>query len=194
MEYLIISENKLKIMLSAEEVGAYAIESEVADYKDPEVRRAFWRILDRARDECGFKVTGEKLLIQYYPSKSGAEIFVTKLGKISTGVERSLCGSDSIAMLASKNMIYRFDSVDSLNRLCKEILRTSEEVRGDVYFSEDGCYYLFFEERGDYFSLSPFSVISEFGEEIPQNISSYIKEHSKPIAIGDGFRRFALGV
>ncbi len=192
MEYLIISENKLKIMLSAEEVASYGIESEIADYRDPEIRRSFWRILDRARDECGFKVTGEKLLIQYYPSRSGAEIFVTKLGKISSGMERSLCGSDSIAMLTSKNMIYRFDSIDSLHRLCREIVRSCEDAKGDVYFSEDGCYYLFFEERSDYRALSPFSVISEFGEEIPQNISSYIKEHSEPLAIGDGFRRIAL--
>ena len=106
MEFLVISENKMKIMLSAEEVRSYGIESERSDYRDPKIRRAFWKILDRARDECGFKVTGDKLLIQYYPSKCGAEIFVTKLGKISLGVERSIATTDSVTMLSSKNMIW----------------------------------------------------------------------------------------
>ena len=187
MEFLIISENKMKIMLAPEEVIDYGIESERADYRDPSVRKAFWRILDRARDECGFKVTGEKLLIQYYPSKHGAEIFVTKLGKISPTVQRSISETDSVAMLSSRNMIYRFDSFDELLRLCREINKNSSEHTSDVYLSEDGCYYLFFEERCDLSSLSPFSVVSEFAEEIPQTMELYIKEHSVPVALGDAF-------
>ena len=189
MEFLVISENKMKIMLSAEEVKRYGIESEKSDYRDPGIRKAFWKILDRAKDECGFKVTGDKLLIQYYPSKSGAEIFVTKLGKISLGVERSISGTDSVAMLSSRNMIYRFDSLETLKRLCREINKSASDSSADVYFSEDGCYYLFFEERSDFGYLSPFSIVSEFGEEIPQIMGIYIKEHSEPLALGDTFRR-----
>lgn len=187
MEFLIISENKMKIMLAPEEVMYYGIESERTDYRDPLVRKAFWKILDRARAECGFKVTGEKLLIQYYPSKHGAEIFVTKLGKISATVQRSISETDSVAMLSSRNMIYRFDSFDELFRLCREINKNSSDYTSDVYLSEDGCYYLFFEERSEVASLSPFSVASEFGEEIPQTMELYIKEHSVPIALGDAF-------
>ena len=191
MEFLVISENKMKIMLSPEEVEHYGIESEKSDYSDPGVRRAFWKILDRARDECGFKVTGNKLLLQYYPSKVGAEIFVTKLGKISLGVERSISSTDSVAMLSSKNMIYRFESLENLKRACREINRSATDYVADVYFSEDGCYYLFFEERSDLSIVSPFSLISEFAEEIPHNMEIYIKEHSEPVALGDAFA--ALG-
>ena len=193
MEFLIISENKMKIMLSSEEVVQYGIEAEKSDYRDPAVRKAFWKILDRARDECGFKVTGDKLLIQYYPSKSGSEIFVTKLGKLSLGVERSISGADSIAMLSSRNMIYRFENFEDLSRLAREINRLASDAAADVYFSEDGCYYLFFEERSDFRSLSPFSIVSEFADEIPQTMEIYIKEHSEPVAIGDAFSRLAEG-
>ena len=189
MEFLVISENKMKVMMSAEEVRDYGIESEKSDYRDPEIRKAFWKILDRAKEECGFKITGDKLLIQYYPSKFGAEIFVTKLGKISPGVERSITGTDSVAMLSSKNMIYRFENFEELKRLCTEIKKNVFGSSGDVYFSEDGCYYLFFEERSDFHSLSPFSIVSEFADEIPQTMEVYIKEHSEPLAIGDAFAR-----
>lgn len=187
MDFLIINENKLKIMLSSSEVKRYGIESEKTDYQNPEIRKAFWKILDKASEECGFKVRGDKLLIQYYPSKCGAEIFVTRLGKISLGIERNIAASDSITMLSSKNMIYRFESLEILARLCREMTRNSAKTNADLYHSEDGCYYLFFEERSDTSLLSPFSIISEFGDEVPQNMESYIKEHSEPISIGNAF-------
>ena len=187
MDFLTINENKLKIMLSAAEVKEYGIEGERSDYRDPGIQRAFWRILDRAGEECGFKVKGDKLLIQYYPSKSGGEIFVTRLGKISAGIERNIATSDSITMLSSRNMIYRFESYDSLEQLSLGLMRTRAEGAADLYLCEDGCYYLFFEERCDLGAISPFSLISEFGEEMPQNLESYIKEHSEPVLIGNAF-------
>ena len=187
MDYLVINENKLKIMLTPKDVCDYGIECEKSDYSKPETRKAFWRVLDKAREECGFKVSGEKLLIQYYPSKSGAEIFVTKLGKISVGVEKSITSSDSIAMLSSKNMIYRFSSLEELERLCRETVKKGADCGADVYYSEDGSYYLFFEERCDFGVLSPFSIASEFAEEVPQNMESYIKEHSEALIVGKAF-------
>ena len=191
MEFLIINDNKLKIMLNGSEVECYGIDEESSDYRDPRVRRAFWKILDRAKEECGFSVTGEKLLIQYYPSKSGAEIFVTKLGKLSLGTERTLSGADSVAMLSSRNMIYRFENTDVLRRLSRELVRRASDSGADAYLCDDGYYYLFFEERSEGGSVSPFTLIGEFGEEIPQNMDSYIKEHSEPVAIGNAFAKLS---
>lgn len=187
MEFLVISENKLKIMLDAREVIYYGIESENSDYRDPVVRKAFWRILDKAGEECGFKVNGEKLLLQYYPSGKGAELFVTRLTKLASGIERSLTGAESVTMLSSKNSIYRFESMEEFLRLAKEMRRNGAACRSDLYLSEDGCYYLFFEERSELCSLSPFCIVSEFGEEIPQTLELYIKEHSEPIALSNAF-------
>ncbi len=191
MEFLIINDSKLKIMLTAKEVERYGIDAEDTDYRNPEVRRIFWKILDRAKEDCGFQTRGEKLIIQYYPSRAGAEIFVTKLGKVSLGTERTLSSTDSIAVLSSRNMIYRFENTESLGRVSRELMRRSVEEKGDLYLSEDGCYYLFFEDRCDLANLSSFSLISEFGEEIPQNMDNYIKEHSEPVAIGNAFSLFA---
>lgn len=187
MEFLVISENKLKIMLDASEVAEYGIESENSDYRDPRVRRAFWRILDRACDECGFKVKGEKLLIQYYPSGNGAEIFVTRLTRLAPGIERTLTDSESVTMLSSKNSIYRFENMEEIVRLSREMQRNRVSCRSDLYLSEDGYYYLFFEERSEGNKISPFFVVSEFGEEVPATLELYIKEHSLPILLADAF-------
>ena len=187
MEFLVISENKLKIMLDEEEMRHYKIESENSDYRDPDVRRAFWQILDKACEECGFKVKGEKLLLQYYPSGKCAEIFVTRLTNLGAGIERSLSGAESVTMLSSKNSIYRFESLEEFKRLSREIRRNGASCRSDLYFSEDGCYYLFFEERSDLGMPSPFSIVSEFGEEVPNTLELYIKEHSEPVTLSDAF-------
>lgn len=177
MEFLVISENKMKIMLTHEEMKRYGIEGDKSDYKDPAVRKAFWQILDRAREECGFESRGEKILLQYYPSRASAEIFVTKLGRLPLGIERSISETDSVTMLSSKNMIYRIENMEELSRLCR-IIKYSDDRSSEVYFSDDGYYYLFFEERSDGASLSPYAIASEFGEEIPQTLRAYIKEHS----------------
>lgn len=178
MEFLIISENKLKIMLSYTEMERYGIEGERSDYKDPAVRKAFWQILDRAREECGFESRGEKILLQYYPSRTGGEIFVTKLEKIPRTVERSISATDSVTMLSSKSMIYRIDTEQELLRLWRIVGIEAQTPPFEVYLSDDGYYYLFLEERSDSVSLSPYAVISEFGEEIPHTLAVYIMEHS----------------
>ncbi len=179
MEFLVISENKLKIMLTQEEMRRYGIEENKSDYKDHIVRKSFWQILDRAREECGFESRGEKILMQYFPSRTSAEIFVTKLGRLPTGIERSISATDSVTMLSSKNMIYRIENMEELSRLYRIIKCGDIESGSEAYLSDDGYYYIFFEERSEGTSLSPYAIASEFGEEIPQTLRAYIREHSE---------------
>ena len=185
MEFLVISENKMKVMLTQEEMRRYGIEGDKSDYKDPAVRKSFWQILDRAREECGFDSRGEKILLQYYPTRTSAEIFVTKLGRLPTGIERSISATDSVTMLSSKNMIYRIDNMEELSRLYRIIRHTDGDAGSEAYLSDDGYYYIFFEERSEGTSLSPYAVASEFGEEIPQTLRTYIREHSERLSVID---------
>ena len=114
MEFLIINENKLKIMLDKTELLKFGLDKEELNYNEPEVRNSFWDILDIAEAKCGFHCKGEKILIQFYPAKFGGEIFITKLGLISKSAERSLVDSPRVAMLASEIKIYKFDDIHSL--------------------------------------------------------------------------------
>ena len=182
VEYLIINDNKLKIMMTGEDMTSYGIDPENSDYENPQVRRAFWRILDAARVECGFKVSGDKLLIQFYPSSGGGEIFVTKLGKIASGAERTISKSSNVAMLSSRNVIYRFSGLSALLTVARELSSSERDVPSDVYFCEDGCYYLLMEERSAAGVFSQFARIGEFASELPSNLEPYIREHSTLIA------------
>ena len=81
MELIVISESKLKIMLSAPDMAKYELESARMDCRDIHTREAFRHIFDDARTKIGFDTEGERLFVQLYTSKEGGcEIFVTKLG------------------------------------------------------------------------------------------------------------------
>ena len=180
MEFLVISESKLKIMLTKLEMKKYGLDLPELDYQDKEVRTAFWQILDEAKAKCGFDTKGEKVLIQFYPSHSSAEIFITKLGVLSKSAERSIVGSDRIAMLSSEIRIYRFSCLGSLI----DAIRQNSDVlseEAEAYLSENGSFYLIGEER----NLRS-SSFSEYGEEVPKALEAYIKERSRLISASRG--------
>lgn len=76
-----ISDSKLKIMLTKEDLKEYALDCNTLDYENTETRRAFWSILDEAKHRTGFDAASEKVFVQVYPSRAGGcEMYVTKLG------------------------------------------------------------------------------------------------------------------
>jgi len=175
LEFLIISNSKLKIMLDKSEMRKFGLDKDDIDYSDSGVRDAFWKILDIASCECGFQAKGEKILIQFYPSKSGGEIFITKLGLLSKSAERSLSSSPRVAMLSSDVRIYRFDDLASIVTAV-HISKNALPEKIKAYSGERGEYYLVFEERG-----SALSLMSEFATEIPRELEAYISERTTEI-------------
>ncbi len=185
MEFLVVSDSKLKIMLTAKDMRKYGIDGEDLNYDDPKIRRSFWRILDEAKAECGFDVAGDKVLIQFYPSKDGSEIFVTKLGIIPQGAERAISRSGKVAMLSTRRAVYKFSDVEAMLGAVR-IVSTEEGESEPQLFSDDrGSYYIIINERR---ALSEhgaeYSPISEYGSEIPSNVGSYISEHATRLDYG----------
>ena len=181
MDFLVVSDTKLKIMMNREEMKKYGIDGEDIDYDNPKIRRAFWRILDVAKETCGFEASGDKVLIQFYPAKDGSEIFVTKLGLISAGAERTIAKSSRVAMLSTKISVYTFPNLPSLCRAARLIDFETCERPPRAFFDENGSYYMVTEERRGSERTAEISPICEFGREIPSNLACYISEHSSEI-------------
>ena len=180
VDFLVVSDSKLKIMINRDEMKKYGIDGDNIDYDDPKTRRSFWKILDVARERCGFESSGDKVLIQFYPSKDGSEIFVTKLGLISGGAERTIARSNKVAMLEAKIAVYRFDSLEYAAMAARHIL--SMESRGSrAFVDERGTYYIITEERG-ITRKAELRSISEFGTEVPANLGGYIIEHARELS------------
>jgi len=177
MDFLVVSDSKLKIMMSREDMKKYGIDGDNIDYDNPKTRRSFWKILDAARESCGFEASGDKVLIQFYPSKDGSEIFVTKLGLISAGAERTIAKSSKVAMLSTRRAVYKFSTLSSLTAATRIIDCGECERPPRAFFDENGFYYIVAEERMGSDRFSEISAICEYGHEIPSSLASYIIEH-----------------
>ncbi len=179
LDFLVVTDSKLKIMMSKADMQQYGIDGADIDYDDPKIRRSFWRILDVAKTNAGFDVAGDKVLIQFYPSKDGCEIFVTKLGVIPQGAERAISKSGKVAMLSCRRAVYKFTSLDDMLGAVKIIESEGCEKRPQAFMDDNLCYYIIADERrASSDSIGDLSPLTEFGREIPPNISAYISEHA----------------
>ena len=137
MELILISDSKLKIMLSQKDMTKYALRIEDIDYDNTQTRRAFWSILDEAKHKTGFDAAKEKIFVQVFPSRcGGCEIFVTKL-------ENGVSPDDLSVQVTQRNRreIYRFSDIEDLLRVCKILNERGFDGESSA-FCDDKCYYL----------------------------------------------------
>lgn len=182
MEVLKISDSKVKIMLSYADITKFRLQDGELNYDDPKTRRKIFDILDCVKKHHGFDYEGDKLLIQFYPSKDGgAELFVTKLGILSPESAKVISKSDKITLLNAKRSIYVFESFVDLLCAAKAIRHINEMKDSELLLSENGNYYLGIYERGESKGgvITDFAPLLEFGAPISREKHTYILEHSE---------------
>ena len=106
MEFLLIGESKIKIVLTRSEADEMNLVG--GDISDADNRRVFWRLIGMAKERVGFDPAGDKLLIQLYPMKEGVELFVTKLGILPDASARLVARSDKISLLSEVHMVRKY--------------------------------------------------------------------------------------
>ena len=80
MDLILINENKLKIILTNEDMTALDIKCEDIDYSSTGTRRVFWELLDKAKQQTGFDPVGDRIFVQVHPDKTGGcFMYVTKI-------------------------------------------------------------------------------------------------------------------
>ena len=85
MEFILINDNKIKVMLTEEDLQEFEIEADELDYSNTDTKKMFWDVLSRAKRLTGFDTDGQRVLVQLYPSRhGGCEMFVTKIGTLCT--------------------------------------------------------------------------------------------------------------
>ena len=79
MELIMINHEKLKIILSNDDMTEMKITPRELDYSKVSTKHIFWNILEKAQKEVGFNADKSKLYVQVFPSRDGGcEMFVTK--------------------------------------------------------------------------------------------------------------------
>jgi len=192
LEFLLISDSKLKIVMNEEDIKKYKIDTVTSDCTNPLCRRAVWSVLDVAKERVGFDPSGDKVLVQFYPTKGGCEVFVTKLGILSGSSARIVSRSDRVAMLSRERLLYSFDSLSALCSATRAVKSACKEniPSADVYLCGREKYFLHIEEYGKGGESSEFPSILEFGRSLSADFFVYVLEHCELVAKGDGIEKF----
>jgi len=175
MELILINSEKLKIMMSRDDMAEYDISCERADYKNTETRRAFWNILDQAKRRTGFDAASDKIYIQMYPSKEGGcEMYVTKLGFSEKETQEN-------TETETEPQIYRFDSLGTLLKVCSELDRLGYTKFGRTYTDKSG-FFLCLESEAIKKNADRIAFLAEFGEKWDGDVFfRYKGEYCSPI-------------
>ena len=200
MEFILINENKIKVMLSPCDLEEFDIEAEELDYTNTDTKRVFWDILSRAKHSTGFDTDGQRVLVQLYPSRhGGCEIFVTKIANeeneeqnLTNGADEPLiCEKITVKSKHEKNKAqkkhhaaYGFENLSELISVCKRLSNLGYKGESSAYIGENSRFYLFISEPDtrSYSPLHSYSFISEFGnEENREKAKIYLLEHGKEI-------------
>lgn len=196
MELIKISDMKLKITLSKDDMMRYELDCDTMDYDNTETRKAFWSILDYAKHMTGFDAASERVFIQLYPDKcGGCEMYVTKLGLPDTDDAREAEREDSETMelrplirpTGERERLgaYRFDDLEELLCVCRQLASVGYSYRSSAYCDDGENYYLVLREKNGSIG-TPYSFISEFGTAADaQSLRIYIGEHGRVICEGD---------
>lgn len=176
MECLVINQNKIKVTLTSSEIKKYGLRFPL-DTPLTSVAGLYWDIIDDVLKRQEAFSFAERLLVQSYAVESGAELFVTKLGKSCDSTEKSALKSQNSLILAVRGGMFPFYDIDEL---IDAVLHTAsfECCKSSLYYSDDGVYYLFCEERTLLGVCSYVYRMSEFSKPMPPIMNSYIIEHS----------------
>ncbi len=173
--------------MTEEDMREYKLDR-ASDYSSPGYRRAFWQVLERAKSDVGFDTAGDKVLIQFYPVKTGGcEVFVTKLGILSKESARLVTRSDKVTMLSRSLGFYVFECLKDVKSFYRSISSriTEPYPKADVYVTEEGICYLSIDEYAKGGEPSEFPEIFEFSHRLTADLEFYITEHLTPITNGD---------
>ena len=197
MEVLKISDSKLKIMMTKADMQKFGLRADKVDYNDAATRKSFFEIMDSIKASHGFETEGDKILIQFYPSKDGGcELFVTKLGLLPSSSEKTISKSDRVTMLTTRRGLYVFSDFETLVRAVKTLGYNSDIKYSDVFYdneTEGGRYILEIMERGSGRGIffSDLDLLLEFSEKADNYIYPYVTEHYKKLTDGDAIEFYS---
>ena len=175
MHISLIHENKLKVILTAEDMAELDLDYEQMDYADPQTRKALMRILKEGKAQAGFSPHKTKLFIEVYPCDGGGcVLYFTNL--YAAAKEGGSCsGMDPV--------LFQFQDVDVLTQgACMVFDRYSHRIYKSSLYLLDGCYRLIVWPL-DYSDRLSVYFLSEYGEKVGEGelLAAFTEEHGQEL-------------
>ena len=195
MELRLLNENKLKIILTNEDMASLDITYEEMNYDDDlGTRRVLWEILDQAKRQTGFDAGKEKIYVNVHPDKSGGcFMYVTKTDeplaqyKGDPYTYEKKYKSKLYTGIKKKRVLYMFENSETLLEACRQLSMNGYNGKSDI-FADAGRYYLYIEDNREV----SVDLISEYGVLINNPFFGfYLDEHTKKILSNEAVKKFA---
>ncbi len=167
MEFMKIGDCAIKISLGAKEAAEYNItEGMVSEEK--EIRRAFSRLLERAKRELGIKFSSGQLLAEVFSSRDGGyEIFVSYVKQEATNAPREQKTAFSVEHTDS--LLYLKERLDLL---CAEY---------EIFAHESAKKYYLIVKNASRTDIS-FAFLYEMATPLRQSTARYIQAYANKIS------------
>lgn len=174
MELIVINENKLKIIMSAQEMKDFCIDENEFHLSMMDTKQILSRILKASSTKTGFEEISkdDKLLLQLYSDTyGGCELFVTRITLeceedifMPQGDERFLLPKSTKKPAEHKKtqFTYSFEKLDFVISVCKELKRRNFSGESSLQKLDSGKYLLFIASDGMQNTI--LSFLAEFGE------------------------------
>lgn len=192
MELILISESKLKIMLTADDMENNGISEDLLTYGEKDVRKVFEGILEEAKIKTGFDSSTGRLIIQVYPSKDGGcEVyFIRKFdGEKNTGTKEKT----PIQRKKKEYCVYLFEGISDAVTVCSVLKSSGYTNESALYTDKDNKgesrYYLVLQEEipindrsRKRKNIAKSDLAAEYGTRFGgKEAMLYIAEHTYPI-------------
>ena len=201
MELIVIGDNRLKIMLTGEDMVHYDLAEPDSTGSSvnsitPHTREVLRHIFADAHNEIGFDTEGERLFVQLYASKGGGcEIFVTKLGEAGEIklLKKIMGGSETSLKTQDRTIWFSVDGLEVLTALCKRLDSAGFDGKSALYIhpEQPGTWYLSVTLQSDKHEAVCFPLLFEYGEEVREDMGLFLGEYGRGICYGNAVKTMA---
>ncbi|MBQ4137632.1 MAG: adaptor protein MecA [Clostridia bacterium] len=190
MELIMINSEKIKIMLTREDMVRYDIRMYSPGHTGSAIKEAFAQVLEDVRSQTGFDTLSKRTVLQVYPSRDGGcEVYLTKLGT-GTGDKRyDTKTADECKHTIPKpdtrhfeDAVFAFDELYTVLDACRMLNNDGYDRPSSLYVCNEK-YYLFLKTQA---RIKPgfdeLIRLLDFSKRIGGRITkAYITEHGEPL-------------
>ncbi len=181
-----LTEDKLKITLTLDDLADRNIDLYSFMYNSPESQDLFWDAMNKAEEECGFNVDNSMIYVEASTSGGGNFTLIVTKTKEKPVVKFDLPESTSskkgkivlkrrTSEITAENNIFEFSSFDDICNYCKNI--NMSQVGKNTIYNFDNKYYL------KASSLPPTMTILEYATLVkrPELFEAKLNEYGRAI-------------
>lgn len=203
LELIMINSEKIKIMLTREDMLRYDIRMYSLGHTGSAIKEAFSEVLADIKERTGFDTLSSKTILQVYPSRDGGcEVYITRLSAEGSGRMHTDRFTDEQKHSETKItirrwcecVIFAFENITDVMDACQTLKAGGYDKSSSLHRCGDSYYLLLETEMRPKGSTDELTKISDFGKRISGKITeAYIYEHGEMIINAEAVEALARG-